>query len=54
MVIFWIPKLFFPCNVIGLMLKFLILAPTGVWATLVPTGGGRITALPGDLENEAC
>ena len=30
----------------------LTLAPTGVRATLVPTGGGRITT-PGDLENEA-
>ena len=35
--------------------KPLTLAPTGVWATLVPTGGGRITARPppGDIENEA-
>ena len=33
--------------------RYLTLAPTGVQATLVPTGGGADNRPPGDLENEA-
>ena len=34
-------------------LRYLTLAPTGVRATLVPTGGGSDNRPPKDLENEA-